>query len=161
MSKWPPRTPQSTNFCGGKCHWRETNGSRRSFKGEERQLKMKNKLIVILFPFITITTALLASDPAKHTDVQSMVAQLPVASVATQSLTAEPTSPPAAQSDKKQTLQDYDAAMILINERFSASLAAIGEAIQQGNVSGEQGREVSAEQYQMAHMQFELLSLRR
>ena len=122
---------------------------------------MKNKLIVILFPFITITPALLASDPAKHTDVQSMVAPLPVASVAPQALTAEPTSPPGVQSDKKQTLQDYDAAMIMITERFSPSLAAIGEAIQQGNVSSEQGKEVSAEQYQMAHMQFELLSLWR
>jgi Spy/CpxP family protein refolding chaperone len=51
--------------------------------------------------------------------------------------------------------------MTAITQRFSATLAAIAEAVQQGKISSEQGKEMSAEQYQMTQMQFELLSLWR
>jgi Spy/CpxP family protein refolding chaperone len=51
--------------------------------------------------------------------------------------------------------------MMAITQRFSATLAAIGEAVQQGKISSEQGKEMSAEQYQLTQMQFELLSLWR
>lgn len=41
-----------------------------------------------------------------------------------------------AQSERKyrtgESLEDYDAAMIAITQRFSATLAAIAEAVQQG-----------------------------
>ena len=51
--------------------------------------------------------------------------------------------------------------MIAVTQRFSATLAAIAEAVQQGKISSEQGKEMSAEQYQLTQMQFELLSLWR
>jgi Spy/CpxP family protein refolding chaperone len=51
--------------------------------------------------------------------------------------------------------------MIAITQRFSATLAAIAEAVQQGKISSEKGKEMSAEQYQLTHMQVELLSLWR
>jgi len=40
-------------------------------------------------------------------------------------------------------------------------LAAIAEAVKGGELSSEQAMEMSVEQYQLAHMQFELLSLWR
>jgi hypothetical protein len=51
--------------------------------------------------------------------------------------------------------------MTAITQRFSATLAAIAEAVQQGKISSTQGKEMSAEQYQLTQMQFELLSLWR
>jgi hypothetical protein len=63
--------------------------------------------------------------------------------------------------DLKQVLQDYDSLMIALTQKFSATLATIAEAVKRGEVSSEQAREMSAEQYQVTHMQFELLSLWR
>src|SRR5256886_6632662 len=51
--------------------------------------------------------------------------------------------------------------MIALTQKFSATLATIAEAVKRGEVSSEQAREMSAEQYQLAHMRFELLSLWR
>jgi hypothetical protein len=46
-------------------------------------------------------------------------------------------------------------------QKFSATLATIAEAAKRGDLSSEQAREMSAEQYQLTRMQFELLSLWR
>jgi hypothetical protein len=64
-------------------------------------------------------------------------------------------------NDPKQVLQDYDSLMIALTQKFSATLATIAEATKRGELSSEQAREMSAEQYQITHMQFELLSLWR
>jgi len=72
-----------------------------------------------------------------------------------------PTSPAAVPNDPKQVLQDYDSLMIALTQKFSATLATIAEAARRGEVSSAQAREMSAEQYQLTHMQFELLSLWR
>jgi Spy/CpxP family protein refolding chaperone len=64
-------------------------------------------------------------------------------------------------NDPKPVLQDYDSLMIALTQRFSATLATIAEAAKRGDLSSEQAREMSAEQYQVTHMQFELLSLWR
>jgi hypothetical protein len=63
--------------------------------------------------------------------------------------------------DPKQVLQDYDSLMIALTQKFSATLATIAGATKRGDLSSEQAREMSAEQYQLTHMQFELFSLWR
>jgi Spy/CpxP family protein refolding chaperone len=63
--------------------------------------------------------------------------------------------------DPKQVLQDYDSLIIALTQKFSATLATIADAAKRGDLSSEQAREMSAEQYQLTHMQFELLSLWR
>jgi hypothetical protein len=63
--------------------------------------------------------------------------------------------------DPKQVLHDYDSLMIALTQKFSSTLATIADAVKRGEVSNEQAREMSAEQYQVTHMQFELLSLWR
>ena len=72
-----------------------------------------------------------------------------------------PTSSAAVPNDLTQVLQDYDSSMIALTQKFSATLGTIAEAVKRGEVSSEQAREMSAEQYQITHMQFELLSLWR
>jgi Spy/CpxP family protein refolding chaperone len=72
-----------------------------------------------------------------------------------------PTSPAVVPNDLRQVLQDYDSLMIALTQKFSATLATIAEAAKRGELSSEQAREMSAEQYQLTHMQFELLSLWR
>jgi len=76
-------------------------------------------------------------------------------------ITTVPTGPKTAADDPKQGLQDYDSLMIALTQKFSATLATIAEAAKRGELSSEQAREISAEQYQLTHMQFELLSLWR
>ena len=76
-------------------------------------------------------------------------------------ITTVPTGPTTAADDPKQVLQDYDSLMIALTQKFSATLATIAEAVKRGELSSEQAREMSAEQYQLTHMQFELLSLWR
>jgi LTXXQ motif family protein len=51
--------------------------------------------------------------------------------------------------------------MMAVTQKFSATLAAIAQAVQQGKISSKQGKELSAEQYQLTQMQFQLLSLWR
>jgi LTXXQ motif family protein len=72
-----------------------------------------------------------------------------------------PTSPAVVPNDPKQVLQDYDSLMIALTQKFSATLATIAEAAKRGELSSERAKEISAEQYQVTHMQFELLSLWR
>jgi len=64
-------------------------------------------------------------------------------------------------TDAKQALRDYDSAMIAITQSFSATLAAIAEAAKRGELSSDQAKEMSVQQYQLTYMKFELVSLWR
>jgi Spy/CpxP family protein refolding chaperone len=122
---------------------------------------MKNKLVVIIALCIVIpSVALSATDDAKQND-QVRVSRSPISDSEKPSSTIHSTSPDVATSEQQEKPEDYDGAMIAITQRFSATLAAIAEAVQQGRISSQQGKEMSAEQYQLTHMQFELLSLWR
>ena len=84
-----------------------------------------------------------------------------VAPVEDPAISSAPTDPTIAADDPKQVAQDYDSLMIALTQKFSATLATIAEAVTRGELSSEQAREMSAEQYELTHMQFELLSLWR
>ena len=62
---------------------------------------------------------------------------------------------PAGPED---ALQDYQTAMVVITQNFTANLAGITEAVQEGKMSSEEGKTSTAEQYLIAKMQFQLLS---
>ena len=70
-----------------------------------------------------------------------------------------PTNAPDAPSSPgpQQVLQEYEVAMVAITQNFSANLAGITEAVQQGKMSSEEGKTLSGEQYLIAQMQFQLL----
>ena len=71
------------------------------------------------------------------------------------------TGPTSAGDNPNQALQGYDTLMIALTQKFSATLASIADAAKRGELSSDQAREMSAEQYQLTHMQFELLSMWR
>ena len=66
--------------------------------------------------------------------------------------------PSAVPRGPQELLSDYEAGMASLSQQLSASLAAIVQAVQKGELSREQGENISAEQYETARMQFELLS---
>jgi hypothetical protein len=76
------------------------------------------------------------------------------------SLVPDPGPAPAAPASPglQQVSQEYQAAMVAITQNFSAKLAGITEAVQQGKMSSEEGKTSSAEHYLIAQMQFQLLS---
>src|ERR1700745_4454140 len=71
-----------------------------------------------------------------------------------------PTAVPAGPGPlgPQDVLQKYQTVMVTITQNFSANLAGITEAVQQGKMSSEEGKTSSAQQYLIAQMQFQLLS---
>src|SRR5260370_35285291 len=58
----------------------------------------------------------------------------------------------------QETSQAHHAVLVAIAQRFSANLAGITEAVQQGKMNSEEGQAASAEQHPTAHMHFQLLT---
>ena len=123
---------------------------------------MKTKLFcsLLLFAAALAPGAQAAADGGDR-NLHTGRGQLLVTPVDDQAVKDVPTSPAVAPNDPKQVLQDYDSLMIALTQKFSATLATIAEAAKRGDLSSEQARQMSAEQYQVTHMQFELLSLWR
>jgi hypothetical protein len=123
---------------------------------------MKTKLF---FSLLLLTTAVapgaLAAADGGDRNLHTKRGQLLVTPVDDPAVKDVPTSPSVVPNDSNQVLQDYDSLMIALTQKFSATLAAIAEAAKRGELSSEQAREMSTEQYQVTHMQFELLSLWR
>lgn len=69
--------------------------------------------------------------------------------------------PSATPRGPQDLLQDYEARMASVTQQYSAKLAAIAAAVHRGELTAEQGRSISAEQYHLAQMQFDLLSTLR
>jgi polyhydroxyalkanoate synthesis regulator phasin len=122
---------------------------------------MKTKLFLSLLLLATVVPAAFAAGDEENTKAHSRRNSLLVTPVDDPALKDVPPSRTAVPDDPKQVLQDYDSLMIALTQKFSATLATIDEAVKRGEVSSEQAREMSAEQYQLTHMQFELLSLWR
>jgi LTXXQ motif family protein len=125
------------------------------------RLKMKTKLFFSLLLLAAVASPALATCDEGGTNSPSGRRQSLVTPAEGPAITTAPTGPTIAADDPKQVLQDYDSLMIALTQKFSATLATIAEAVKRGEVSSEQAREMSAEQYQVTHMQFELLSLWR
>ena len=66
--------------------------------------------------------------------------------------------PSAVPRGPQDVLRDYEAGMSSLSEQFSAKLGVLVQAVEKGELSRDQGENISAEQYQAARMQFELLS---
>ena len=123
---------------------------------------MKTKLFfsLLLLTAVLAPGALAAADGGDR-NLHTGVGQLLVTPVDDQAAKDVPTSPAVVPDDPKQVLQDYNSLMIALTQKFSAILTTIAEGVKRGELSGEQAREMSVEQYQLTHMQFELLSLWR
>jgi len=122
---------------------------------------MKTKLFLALFLLASVVPGALAAGDEDDTKGHSRGNSVLVTPVDDPAVKDVPTSPAAVPDDPKQVLQDYDSLMIALTQKFSATLTTIAEAAKRRELSSEQAREMSAEQYQVTHMQFELLSLWR
>lgn len=69
--------------------------------------------------------------------------------------------PSADLRGPQDVLQDYAEGMQSITQQFSARVGQIAAAVNRGELSGEQAEEITAEQYQLAQMQFDVLSASR
>jgi len=124
--------------------------------------KMKTKLFLSLLLLAVVVAHGVPATAGEGTgNSHTGTRQSLVAPAEEPAITTVPTGPRTAADDPKQGLQDYDSLMIALTQKFSATLATIAEAAKRGELSSEQAREISAEQYQLTHMQFELLSLWR
>src|SRR5438309_10898457 len=122
---------------------------------------MKTKLFLSLLLLANVMPGALAAGDEDDTKARSRRNSVLVTPVDDPAVNNALTSPDMLPNDPKQVLQDYDSLMIALTQKFSATLATIAEAAKRGELSSEQAREMSAEQYQLTHMQFELLSLWR
>ena len=123
-------------------------------------MKTKFFFSLLLLAAAVAPGALAAADGGDR-NVHTGRGQLLVTPVDDPAVENAPTSPAVVPNDPKQVLQDYNSLMIALTHKFSATLATIAEAVKRGEVSSEQAREMSVEQYQVTHMEFELLSLWR
>jgi Spy/CpxP family protein refolding chaperone len=131
------------------------------FQEIEGSLEMKTKLFFSILLFATTVPAVLEARDHGETNVHAGSVQLPVTAVEHSASSNVQTDPGVLANDPKQALQDYDSVMVAITQRFSATLAAIAEAVKHGDLSSDQAREMSGQQYELAQMQFELVSLWR
>jgi len=122
---------------------------------------MKTKMFLSLLLLATVVPGALAAADEAETKAHSRSDSVLVSPVEGPALTNVLTNTAIVPDDPKQALQDYDSLMIALTQKFSATLATIADAAKRGDLSSEQAREMSAEQYQLTHMQFELLSLWR
>jgi hypothetical protein len=122
---------------------------------------MKTKMFLSLLLLATVVPGALAAADEAETKTHSRSDSVLVSPVEDPAVTNVVTNTAIVPNDPKQVLQDYDSLMIALTQKFSATLATIADATERGDLSSEQAREMSAEQYQLTHMQFELLSLWR
>ena len=117
-------------------------------------MKAKSILIIILMTVIPILSSAQSkpgdeNSPTKPTSSSDSISADPDSAIV-------PAGPGAAGPE--DALQDYQIAMVAITQNFTASLAGITEAVQEGKMSSEEGKTSTAEQYLIANMQFQLLS---
>lgn len=122
---------------------------------------MKTKLFFSILVLVYIAPLALASGDQTETNVRANNSQLLVTPAETSPSINPPTSPAVLPNNPKQSLQDYDSTLMAITEKFTGTLAGIADAIKRGELTTDQGREISAQQYQIVQMQFELVSLWR
>ena len=118
-------------------------------------------MFLSLLLLATVVPGALAAADEAETKVHSRSDSGLVSPVEDPAVTNVLTNTAIVPDDPKQVLQDYDSLMIALTQKFSATLATIADAAKRGDLSSEQAKEMSAEQYQLTHMQFELLSLWR
>jgi len=66
-------------------------------------------------------------------------------------------APDAVSRGPKELLQEYEAEMEAMTQRFAADVLGIAEAVRREELTSEQGQKVTTELYQVSQMRFELL----
>jgi Spy/CpxP family protein refolding chaperone len=119
---------------------------------------IKQLLFIVSIAIITLS-APAYSETLRTEDVQPpLFGSTPGTLAETESLGDALAVPSALPRGPQDLLNDYEAGMVSISQEFSARLGAIVQAVQKGELSREEGENITAEQYQVSRMQFELFS---
>lgn len=114
-------------------------------------MKPKSILIVILMTVIPIVSS--AQTKPGDDGAPNGAADLVLPDPGPTNLLAGPGAPAP-----QEVIQEYEAVMVAITQNFSANLEGITEAVQRGELSSEDGKTSSVDQYLIAQMQFQLVS---
>lgn len=122
---------------------------------------MKTTLFFSILVLVSVAPVAFAAGDEGGTNVHVNSDQSVITPAENSPSISPPTGPAVLPNDPKQSLQDYDSTLMAITEKFTGTLTSIADAIKRGEITTDQGREISAEQYQIVQMQFELVSLWR
>jgi LTXXQ motif family protein len=120
-------------------------------------MKLKFVLITFLLAIVVPATLLATTNPGTG-ELPSIQIETLTSEANNTTITDVLSTASALPRGPREILEDYQAEMVGITQSFSARVAAIAQAVQNGQLSSEQGQKLSTEQYQMAQMQFDLLS---
>ena len=120
---------------------------------------MKTRLIIIcLSSIIAVSVPAFAEVQHSADNVQPPEVEAITPATRSEILTSVLASPSAIPRGPYDRLRDYEDGMAAIAQQFSFKLRAIVQGVQSGKLSREQGEQLTGEHYQIARMQFELLS---
>ena len=111
---------------------------------------MKRKFFSSILVLVSVMPSALAAAKEGETNVHTGSGHVAVTPVEQEGSTNVQTGPGVVANNSKQPIQDFDSILIAITGKFSGTLAAIADAIKHGELTTDQGREISAEQYQLA-----------
>jgi LTXXQ motif family protein len=117
---------------------------------------MKAKLILIMILMTVIPVLSLAQTQSEDDSASTNPPAAADSLLPDPGSTAVPAGP--GSLGPQDVLQQYQTVMVAITQNFTANLAGITQAVQEGKMSGEEGKTSTAEQYLIATMQFQLLS---
>src|SRR5690349_13953194 len=115
---------------------------------------MKTKMFLSLLLLATVVPGAFAAADEAATKAHSKRDSVLVSPIEDPTVTNVITNTAIVPNDPGQVLQDYDSLMVALTQKFSATLATIADAAKRGDLSSEQARAMSAEQYQLTHMLF-------
>src|SRR5690242_2818306 len=114
-------------------------------------MKLKFVLITFLLAIVVPATLLATTNPGTG-ELPSIQIETLTSEANNTTITDVLSTASALPRGPREILEDYQAEMVGITQSFSARVAAIAQAVQNGQLSSEQGQKLSTEQYQMAQM---------
>ena len=120
---------------------------------------MKTRLVIIcLSSILTVSATAFAEVQNSVSQVQPPEVEAIAPATGNETLTSILASHSAIPRGPQDRLRDYEGGMAIIAQQFSSKLRTIVQGVQSGQLSREEGEQLTEEQYQIARMQFELLS---
>ena len=119
---------------------------------------MKVRLVIIVSSFMVTSAIASSAQMMRGDDNLRPAVVVPAALLNDPQLASVLNVSSGVPRGPRQLLQDYEAEMTAITQMFGDEVAAIANAVHSGQLTSEQGQKISAEQYEQAQMQFELLS---
>ena len=118
---------------------------------------MKAKSIVILTALMTMMPITLSAQVKSGDGSANAPIVIPDSAHDGRALKDAQNGLDAVPHGPKELLQEYEAEMEAITQRFAAAVVSITEAVGRGELTSEQGQEITTELHQVAQMRFELL----